>query len=233
MAVKTFYPDNVAASSPGWFGVLTETSFTAGNTTAADQVGKLAINSFAKAMAYGSTGGGNTTTSTTSLIDSATGPTAGTGNGGSNVLGDSIRTPTTLNGSFASGNWVITWAVQPNVVQMQGRVRTRVWRSANADGSSATLLSASTQVGGVTAAMSSTTTVYTSAVTWAAPAITLTNEYLFFQIEWQEQTSAGTSNTGKFNNRYGADTTIVTTDFTAAAVTVPFIPYRTKHRIRR
>jgi hypothetical protein len=67
----------------------------------------------------------------------------------------------------------------------------RVWASVNQDSTSARELTSGAVFSNSTGILTSATTLTTS---WAAPAITLNNEYLFFQVEWQEQTSAGSQN---------------------------------------
>jgi hypothetical protein len=91
-----------------------------------------------------------------------------------------------------------------------GRMRLRVWASPNADGTSARELTSSVQVGGIVT-MNVTTSTFTSTITWAAPAVNLSNEYLFFQPEWEE-TTAGTSTVSA--QYYQSAGTVTTTNFT-------------------
>jgi hypothetical protein len=97
-----------------------------------------------------------------------------------------------------------------------GRLRMRVWRSLNADGTSATEITSGTQVG-ATVTLSTTTDQNTS-ISWSPGSITLIEEYLFFQLEWQE-TTAGSSSTSNVLFRIGT-ASITTPDFTASSVVI-------------
>jgi len=213
MATKTLYVLNTTASSPGWFGSLQDggTAPTAANTSFGLQTGKLAVGSFGR-MRLGATAV-STTTQTTTYIGSATGPTAGSGSGAT-TAGDSFRVGP-YTGNFASGNWSFSWVVRPTTATIQGRINMRVWRSANADGSSATEITSGKVNGSNPGSMSSTTTDYNSSITWAAPSITLNNEYLFFQLEYEELVAAGTANGSTFVFRVGT-AQITTTNFANA-----------------
>ena len=125
------------------------------------------------------------------------------------------------SGVFASGNWTFTWNARASTVGLVGRLGMRVWASVNADGSSARELTSGEVF---SSSVTLSTTVNTNwAITWAAPTITLTNEYLFFQLEYQEQTTAGGSNSDNALFRVGSS--IVTTNFAAAHQgTAKFIP---------
>ena len=114
------------------------------------------------------------------------GLTAGTGTA-ITTAGDCFISPQTYNGTFAAGAWIITLTTRCTVTGAQGRLRMRVWRSANANGTSATELTSGAIVGSIIN-HNATPTDFTSTLTWSPGAITLTNEYLFFQIEWQETT---------------------------------------------
>jgi hypothetical protein len=67
-------------------------------------------------------------------------------------------------------------------------------------------------------------------MSWSPGSITLSNEYLFFQIEWEE-TTAGTSASDNVLQRIGT-TKITTPDFGTGATVVFMFP-RSKHRVRR
>jgi hypothetical protein len=107
-----------------------------------------------------------------------------------------------------------------------GQIRCRVWKSVNADGTSATLLSPSTLVG--TNVTLSTTVDTNSGITWSPGALTFTNEYIFFQIEWQE-TTAGSSASDNVKFRVG--TALITTPDLGTGT--PFIRLRMKYLARR
>jgi hypothetical protein len=139
-----------------------------------------------------------------------------------NTLANAFKTPTALNGAFANTAWTFTFAVRATVVNAQlGRIRMRVYRSVNADGSGATEITGATQVG-TTSALLSTTADVTTVVTWSPGAvINLANEFLFFTIAW-EITTAGGSNTADCVLRTGstgpAGSRLVTPDFVPAQV---------------
>src|SRR4051812_28258670 len=155
--------------------------------------------------------GTNSTGQAASWIDAQTGPVKGTGSTASNA-GDSFITPTALTGTFAAGAWTLTFTTCPLTATLTGRLRMRIWASVNADGSSARELTAGALIGQINT-QSSTTTDYAGGFTWSPGAITLNNEYLFFQIEWQE-TTAGSANGATTRLRVG--TSLVTsTNFTA------------------
>jgi hypothetical protein len=129
---------------------------------------------------------------------------------------NAFGTTAPLTGTFAATAWTFTFAVRAGTASSQvGRMRMRVYRSVNADGSGATELTSGTQVGGTSAALSTTVDV-TSAVTWSpGVTITLNNEYLFFVIAWEITTASG-SNNGDVLIRTGqsaAGSRLVTPDF--------------------
>jgi hypothetical protein len=190
MATKFLYILPSTAVTPNFWGNMQDggTAPTAANTAFGYAPGKLAANSFCRSR-LGATGA-SATTSASSFIDSTSGPTKGTGTG-ITTAGDSfIAGPFT--GTFAATAWTFDFNLRATVAGCVGRMRCIVWKSANADGSSATKLTASTLVG-ATITMSTTANV-NSNMSWSPGAITLNNEYLFFQLEWQE-TTTGSSNT--------------------------------------
>lgn len=102
------------------------------------------------------------------------------------------RTVSPLNGSFDSGDWVLSFKVKcDNYYAQTGYVKFRLWRSANADGSGATQITPGWQA----SSLISFTAAYqyrTGTITWAAgSSATLTTEYLFLEIEWSCQASGG------------------------------------------
>jgi hypothetical protein len=106
---------------------------------------------------------------------------------------DSWRISAVTSGVFGPGVWhssVSVLAVTAGGAQ-DGRIRTRLWRSANADGSSPTQITASVMTGTLVTNLS-TTVAQSSAASQEIPAVTLTNEYLFLQAAW-EVTGAGTA----------------------------------------
>jgi Concanavalin A-like lectin/glucanases superfamily len=136
------------------------------------------------------------------------------------ALANALKTPAALNGSFANTSWAFTFAVRAGTLSAQaGRIRMRVYRSVNADGSGATEITGATQVG-TTSTVLSTTADVTTVVTWSPGAtINLANEYLFFVLAWEITTQAG-SNSADVLLRTGstgpAGSRLVTPDFVPA-----------------
>jgi hypothetical protein len=102
------------------------------------------------------------------------------------------RTESPLNGLFASGNWVLNFRVKNNsYVAQTGRVKFRLWKSANADGSGATQITPGWQQSGIISFLDMDTYI-TGSITWnSASSVSLANEYLFLEIEWSTQVSGG------------------------------------------
>ena len=138
--------------------------------------------------------------------------------------GDCWRSTNTYSGDFASANWVLSFCCRANTNggTQDGLIYCRLFRSANADGSSATEITAAAQAG--TAITDLNTTTQTSTVTFNPGAFTVTGEYIFLQLAW-ERTGAGGMTTSDVNarigNASGAGSRVVSANFTAAAVT-PF-----------
>jgi hypothetical protein len=125
-------------------------------------------------------------------------------------------------GSFAAANWALTIAVRATVGSAQtGRVRARVFASVNADGSSSRDLNGAVLPTGATTAALTSSADGTSLITWTAPAITLSSEYLFIAIAWDIVVASG-SNNGDALLRTGQSaggTRIVTSNFTGSVIT--------------
>lgn len=215
MAVKTLYVLNSVAVTPGWFGqlqdggtapsaVATSYGWVVGTTAVTTPYWRARLGAAARATAA----------SASSNIDSASGPVKGTGTT-ITTAGDSFITPTTYAGSLAAGTWTFAWVMRTAAITTTGRLRMRVWASVNADGSGARELTSGAQVG-ATVTMNAANTNFNSSISWSAPAITLVNEYLFFQVEWQE-TVAGTISTATAHFWVSA-ATITTTNFIVSAI---------------
>src|SRR4029077_16535552 len=83
------------------------------------------------------------------------------------VTANAIKVSAPFSGVFANTAWTITFAVRATTASSQaGRIRLRVFKSANASGASATELTAATQVGTTSSALSTSADV-TSVVTWS------------------------------------------------------------------
>ena len=144
-------------------------------------------------------------TSTTGWIVGTTGPTAysrqsfrqeramvtftGTAEPSGSPLGlaqDSWRISATTTGDFSAGTWYSSLsviAVTSGGVQ-DGRARFRIWRSANADGTSATEVTAGTMVGSLVTNLTTTVAQSSSASTQIG-AFSVSGEYLFLQAAWE------------------------------------------------
>lgn len=125
---------------------------------------------------------------------------------------DAYRSDHPFAGSFAAGNWSIAFKLvssdSPNIPNATVKVRLRVWKSANADGTSATELTSSTQVSSTLTLDSST--IKDATITWSAPALTFDDEYLFYQIGYELDSNAGSA--GQRLIAYAGGVT-TTTDF--------------------
>lgn len=130
--------------------------------------------------------------------------------------GDSWRAGP-YTGTFAATAWALSVVVRSNSAAFQGRIRFRwrVWKSGNADGSGATQLTAAQIVSAATSTiMSLAANNAPLSASWSPGAISLNNEYLFFQLGI-EITQAGTANTQDVHLRKHLSMAITTPDFTA------------------
>ena len=211
MAIQTIYITNGASIAPGWFGPtqLNGSAPTAANSNVGWTPGKTAITSPYYRGRLGST----TTAGTAQAASwnaSTTAPTAGTSNS-STTAGDSFIVGP-LSGTFANTAWTFNWNMRGTTAGCIGHVNMRMWRGTNASGTGATQVIANTAGATVTL---STTADTNSSITASPGAMTLNNEYLFFQIEWQE-TTVGSSNSDDVRFRIGT-ASITTADYVAAA----------------
>ena len=121
------------------------------------------------------------------------------------------RTSATLNQIFNAGNWVLSFAVHANTYFAQkGYVKFRLWRSTNADGSGATQITdgwkASSLIGFTAGGVN-----VTGSATWDAIGIvTLTDEYLFVEVEWYATVSGGNNGAVVYWHHDGPLDTLVT-----------------------
>lgn len=133
--------------------------------------------------------------------------------------GDFWVSPTTLNGDFASADWNVHFGCRANTNggAQDGRMRCRLFRGPNQDGSGATEITAAQQQGGLVTDLATSATRVSTA-TFNPGAITVTNEYIFVQLAW-ERTGAGGMNNSDVNARIGGASScrVVTADFTASA----------------
>lgn len=211
MAVQTIYLLGTTAVTPNWFGntQLNGAAPVSANTPFGWVPGKTAITTPYYRGFIGATGTSNVAAAA-STIASTPGPTAGTG-ATSTTAGDSfIAGP--FSGTFTNTAWTFNFWMQASTGGGVGNVNLRVWRSANANGSGATEIIPFTSGAIITL---STSGDRNSQITASPGAVTLSNEYLFFQVEWQETTAGGSNNTNVLF-RVG-DLSIVTPDLGAAA----------------
>jgi len=133
--------------------------------------------------------------------------------------GDSYRSTTTISDTLASGAWQFTLGVMSQTGgTQQGHFQVRLWASVNADGSSPRELTSGPVAGSTCAALSSSFTSISANVSWSAPTITLTNEYLFIQFEWVIDNAGGGA--GDDVGFYISNCSITTPLFVAP----PFVP---------
>jgi hypothetical protein len=142
-------------------------------------------------------GGSNPVSTTSAEPDVETGPA----NAWYSTSADCCRTSSTILGGFAAGTWSFKLLLaQFDVAASRNvRVRIRVWRSANANGTSAVELTSSVLVGSTAALVNSS--LLKSEISWNAPGISLTNEYLFFQFGFEVVSGSGTPS--DFSELYG------------------------------
>lgn len=137
-----------------------------------------------------------------------------------NSAEDCFRISAATTGDFSTGTWYSSLsviAVSAGGAQ-DGRARFRIWRSANADGTTATEVTQGTMVGTTVTNLATTVAQSSSASTLVA-AFSLANEYLFLQCAW-EITGVGSANAQDVLIRLGslAPTTgsgLATATFTA------------------
>jgi hypothetical protein len=129
---------------------------------------------------------------------------------------DSFRTENTYAGSFAAGTWDVAVPVIAVVAggAQDGRIKFRIYRSANADGSSAVEITNGIQSASAVTNLATATPQTSSVVTASMAAATLTNEYIFLVIAW-EITGAGGNNSADVLIREGSGSRVVTPNFTA------------------
>ncbi len=203
MATKTFYwlPDVAAGTSA--FGSLQDGGNAPAPTDANSQfkVGVTASGNYAKYFrnTQRQAADFNTTVQPDGLID--------------NVHGDCLRTQNAYTGSFAAGNWTLSFGLRPNTVHVgtTATLRARIFRSKDPGGARAVELTASPLA---TANFDgSNTSAQSLNVTWSPGAFSLSGEYLFFELTLNI-TGAGNLTTYTWAIQTGpAISQITTTDF--------------------
>lgn len=214
MTVKTYHLLGTAtAIAPGWFAQISDgvAPANASPTNGWKPGGAPAIGFFRSFL------GGTAfsqTVQASSYIDVTTGPQKGSD--AVSAGGDSWITPLPLTGTFAAGNWAFTFYIQVaggGQNSSSGLLRCRVWASKNADGSAPRLLTTSTLVTNTLTGIGVGTIPTPFTVTWAAPAVTLDAEYLFFQMEANITAVGGTTAAWGIPNASAGRFYVVTTDF--------------------
>ena len=206
MATKTWYLTNPLGGRSQQ--ALSETSPGADATSGPNYgwtVGTTAAGNYASADAESEVTGFSTTIQPDGIIVT----TAGTG--------DCWRTEFPYNGSFAAGNWTFQMAVIAVTAggAMDGNAGFRLFRSSDADGSSATEITGGSLEGSTVTNLdvgAQQTSIHNST---SLNAFTLTDEYLFVQVGW-EITGAGSKATHDCIHRVGTTASLITsTDFTS------------------
>lgn len=210
MAIKTFYPLTSLAVTPNWWGNMQDSgSAPAGALSAfGSAVAAIVTTQGFWNLALGANAPYNSGSSTSWI--SASPPPPGGGPATPGHTGTAFVSPTPYTGVFPAGNWAITFGMRCGTPQAVGRIRLAIWKGSQANASNAVVLSGGALACSIVT-LAAVSTTYNSTLTWAAPAITLNNEYLFFQVEWQE-TTAGTVAATDVRLWQGAST-IVTTNF--------------------
>lgn len=134
--------------------------------------------------------------------------------------GDFWVSPSQLTGDFASGNWNIHFACRANTAGgiHDGRMRCRLFRGANQNGSSATEITSAQQQGGLVTDLATSATQVSTA-TFNPGAFSVSGEYIFVQLAW-ERTGAALMSSADVNARVGngsgTGSRVITADFTAS-----------------
>lgn len=172
-SVLTLYTDNPVQGGSS-AGLLNLSAPTASTSTTGWTVGTTAANRYSR-ITY------NAEITATNFTATAQPSGAPTGS-----AQDCFRTSAATTGQFSAGTWyssISVLAVSSGGVQ-DGRALFRIWRSANADGTSATELTQGAMIGSVVTDLSTTAAQSSSASTQIGTS-NLTNEFLFMQVAWE------------------------------------------------
>ena len=187
---ETWYPTASAASGVA-HGALSATAPASSTSATGWTVGTTAADNYAR-MAFG-----------VERAAATFGATVQPSSGPDNALGDCFRTPAAQTGDYEAGNWTFAFPVRADTLGsgQDGRVRVRLWRSANADGSGATEITAGavelTNVTDIATGADST-----SSGSVALGAVSLANEYVFVQLAWRVTgTTSSAAETPTFVNK--------------------------------
>jgi hypothetical protein len=129
-------------------------------------------------------------------------------------------------GNYASANWSIHFACRANTVggAQDGRMRCRLFKGPNQDGSGATQITGAQQNGGLVTDLATGTTQVSTATFNPGAFSIAANEYVFVQLAW-ERTGAGGMTTSDVNVRIGHGSgngsRVITSDFAATQSLTP------------
>jgi hypothetical protein len=171
-SILTLFLDNPVQGGSS-AGLLTLTAPTASTSTTGWTVGTTVANRYSR-MTY------NTELTAANFTTTAQ-PSGAPVNSAQDCFRSAITT-----GQFSAGtiySSVTVMAVTSGGVQ-DGRARFRIWKSANADGTSPTELTQGTMIGSLVTNLSTTVAQSSSASTSIAVS-NLTDEYLFLQVAWE------------------------------------------------
>ncbi len=132
---------------------------------------------------------------------------------------DCWRTESTLSGTFDIGSWTIAIAVRSVSASASGsgRLRCRVWRSVNQNGSSATQITSGTITTNQWSNLSTGTTQNLTA-TFSPGSIVLNGEYLFLQIACEIDNDSFNSSADVLIRVSSTGSVITTTNFTSGTI---------------
>lgn len=152
----------------------------------------------------------------TTFIGATTAPTPGTGSSNT-TASDSFVTHQPYSGTINAGVWFFQIALGPTTATSTGCIRFRIWASTQYSGAGARELTSGAQAGLINT-MNSSGSYWDSWAQFSLGAITLNNEYLFFQLEFQSTTAGTVSGANAFFFA-GVDQYVLTPPMTAAPVT--------------
>jgi hypothetical protein len=137
------------------------------------------------------------------------------------TTGDCLRSTSTYTGDFANADWVVSLCVRANTNggTQDGLGYCRLFRSVNADGSSATEITGAAQASGAVDNLTTSATL-TGTITFNPAAFSVAGEYIFLQIAWGRTGAGGMTSSDvnfRIGNASGAGTRCVTADFTSTA----------------
>lgn len=125
-----------------------------------------------------------------------------------------------FSGTFAAGDWTLSAVLRSVTAAMAtgqtGTLRWRIFASANADGTGSRELTGAVVESNTVAGTGNTTANQAArTATWAAPAVVVNNEYLFFVNAYRIVATSGTGNTRDANFRQNSASVITTPDLSA------------------